>query len=348
MSYLDLVWLTALVLVAAALLWMAALIVLRMLRTRVGQRQAVERRDIMDALLGLLAGDDTAAARLEPFVAQSRLMGEIVVEFRSLVRGDDHERVQHELRRLGLPAVLAARIATGPKASRLASLEALSALGGSEAEAGLQAALRQGDADIRLTALKGLVDAGATIDLARTLDDLAAGAFGHSRLVAEIIRASTARDPQSSVAALNRTDLDGFARALLIDGLGASGDYSAIPRLLEAARDPDLEARAAVARAAGQLMHPELQPALAILLDDPEWPVRASAAEAVGLAGFTSLAAPLARLLEDPQWWVRFRAGEALCRLGASGAAHLHWAGTGGSPLARHTADLAVAEARAA
>jgi len=347
-SHLDLIWLTALVLVAGALLWMAALILLRLRRARVGRRRALERREIMDALLGLLAGDDTATARLAPFVARPRLMGEIVVEFRSLVRGDDHERVQHELRRLGLPAALSERVAKGSKAGRLASLEALSALGGPEAEAVLQAALRQADADVRLAALKGLVDAGATIDLARMLDDLVAGAFGHSRLIAEIIRGTAARDALPSIAALERTDLDGFARALLIDGLGASGDYRAIPRLLEAARDRDFEARAAVARAAGQLMHPALQPALAILLEDPAWPVRASAGEAVGQAGFTTLADPLARLLEDPQWWVRFRAAEALCRLGASGAAHLKRAGMSGNPLASHTAELAIAEARAA
>lgn len=347
MSHLDLIWITALLLAAVTVLWMAALILLRLGRTGAEARRALERGKIMDALLGLLAGDDTATARLAPFVGRPGLMGDIVMEFRSLVQGDDHERVQRELRRLGLPAALAAHAATGSRAGRLGSLEALAALGGPEAEALLQAALRQEDAEVRLTAFKGLVDAGSTVDLATILDGLAAGTFSRSRLIAEIIRKATARDTLASIAALGRTDLDSFARALLIDGLGASGDYRAIPRLLEAAHDPDFEARAAVARAAGQLMHPGLQPALASLLDDPEWPVRASAAEAVGSAGFTALAAPLVQLLDDSQWWVRFRAGEALRRLGASGAAHLQQAGAGASPRARHTAELALAETAA-
>ena len=345
MSGLSLVWITALVLVAAALLWMAVLIALRLRSARRNEAQATERRSIMDALLRLLRGEAVATTRLAPFVSRPRLMGEILVEIRGLVRGDDHDRLRETLRGLDLPEALARVAARGSKAARIASLEALSAIGGAAAEASLRAALVQGDPEVRLTALKGLVDAGNPIDLGHVLADLAGGAFGRSRVVVEVVREAIARTPEPALAALARADLDGFTRALLIDGLGAAGEYRAIADLIAAAEDPDPEVRAAVARAAGRLMHPAMQPALGVLLKDPAWHVRASAAEGIGMANLAILAEPVADLLGDREWWVRFRAGEALRRLGASGAAQLRRVSAGGDSLARHTAELALAEA---
>lgn len=344
MSVLTLIWMTAVSLIVLALAWMIGLILARAVHERRAERRAASRTTVMGALVGILQGREGAAEALNPFKGRARLMAEALLELNAVVRGADRERVLVEVRRLGLPALLAARMLRGAPAGRLSSLEALAVLGGPEAATALRAAWRTGAPSIREAALSALVEAEAPISIGAVLDAIVAGELPATRTLTEVARRITRSDPQAAVAALGRHDLTELARALLLDSLGASGDYEVIPSLVAAARDESPDVRTAAIRGLGRLMHPAAKPTISHALFDPSWHVRSAAAEAAGTAGLTTLTDRLCALLADPEWWVRFRAGEALARLGPVGIARLREVVQSELPVASRMAGLALAE----
>jgi HEAT repeat protein len=348
MSALTGLWVAALVLTGAALAWMTVLIGLRLWRRRADARRAADRQIVQGAMVAMLQGDGPAAERLRPYLGRARLMAGATLELLGLIRGSGEAVVLDELRRLGMVETLAARLTRGSQAGRLAALEALALFGGPMAEHALGAALNNSDREIRIAALKGLVTCGAPISVDTVLAQASGGARRPSRLFADILRKVTAANPADAIVALARPGLDVTSKGLLLEALGASGDYAAVEALIRATADGELEVRIAAVHALGRLMHPAAQMALAGALADPKWEVRAAAAEAAGYAGFTRLAEALGLLLGDRQWWVRFRAGAALARMGPPGLDQLRRAVAARTPLATRAAELALAEGASA
>lgn len=345
MSSLTLIWVIALVLIGAALAWMSGLILARLVKeTRAADRTA-DRKLIIQALSGLLRGQAEAGDILPPFVRRPQVLAEAVLDFQGLIRGADQERAMGALRNLGLIPVLEARIIHGSRDERLTSVEALAALGGEEVKAALRRAIRSKDPNVRMAAIKGLADAGAPPTPSRLLDYVGTGELTPSRVYSEVMRQAVAAAPADGLLALQRHDLSSLMRAVLLDALGRSGAYEAVPALALAAEDPAPDVRTAAVRGLGRLQHPSAASTLAAALVDEAWTVRSAGAEAVGAAGLVRLAPQVAALLDDPEWWVRFRAGDALGKLGKAGRGQLDAAAADGArPVAQRAAERALAE----
>lgn len=345
MSSLTLIWVAALVLIGAALTWMSGLILARLVKEGHAAKRAAERKLIIQALSGLLRGQAEAAGALSPFVARPQVLAEAILDFQGLIRGADQERAMDALRNLGLIEALEGRVLHGSRDERLTSVEALAALGGDEVKAALRRAIRSKDANVRMAAIKGLADAGAPPTPSRLLDYVGTGELAPSRIFAEVMRQAVAGAPAEGLLALRRQDLTPLMRAVLLDALGRSGAYEAVPALAAAATDPDPDVRTAAVRGLGRLQHPAAADTLASALADQIWTVRAAGAEAVGAAGLVRLAPAVAALLDDPEWWVRFRAGDALSRLGKLGRGLLETvAADDARPVAQRAAERALAE----
>ncbi|AYV48304.1 hypothetical protein CFHF_25055 [Caulobacter flavus] len=345
MSSLTLIWATALVLIGAALTWMTGLIVARLMKESRASDRSTDRKLIIQALSGLLRGQTEAAEALSPFVRKPEVLAEAILDFQGLIRGVDQERAMGALRSLGLIQALEERIVHGSRDERLTSVEALAALGGDEVKAALRRAIRSKDPNVRMAAIKGLADAGAPPTPSRLLDYVGAGELTPSRVYAEVMRQAVASSPADGLLALRRQDLSPLMRAVLLDALGRSGAYQAVPALAAAAADADPDVRTAAVRGLGRLQHPSAADTLAGALADPAWPVRSAGAEAIGAAGLVRLAPAIAALLDDPEWWVRFRAGDALGRLGKAGRALLEAAASDDArPVAQRAAERALAE----
>lgn len=344
MSPLTLIWVAALALAGLAIGWMSVLIVLRLFRQRADARRAVDRGAVMRAFMDVLKGAGDPAVSLAPYAHRARLMAEAILELHALVRGADQVRILDLLRRIGTVGVLIDRLDHGSRTGRLLSLEALSALGGDEAQSAMRRAVRAKEPIVRLAALKGLVDSGAPPSVGAMLDHVHSGDIAPSGVFSELLLAVVAHDPDRAIQSLSRTDLTPLVRILLLDAVGRAGAYQAVPALVEAARDPEPEIRIAAIRGLGRLKHPAGGKALAAALADESWIVRAAAAEGIGAVGLVRLAPALAVLMNDGEWWVRFRAGAALRRLGAPGVQALSALAEGGGATARDAAAMALAE----
>lgn len=348
MSAPRLVWVAALALTAAALAWMLALIALRARHDRAAARRAEDRRRIELAFVDLLLGRCDLERALGPYRTQAQLMAERLLDLLSLVRGGDRDVVLEAYRTLGLDAAMRARACRGSSAGRLCCIEALAAFPGRDTELALQRVAAGASPKLRLAALQSLKAVGGTLAIGAVVEGLATDRLELSELTAEFVRELATSDPQATLAALRPRGLSAQLRALLVEGLGASGDYSVLACLIEHAGHAEPHVRAAAVTALGRLMHPSAEAAFAVALEDESWVVRCAAAEAAGAAGLSVLAPRLVQRLSDPIWRVRYRAAAALAELGPAGEAHLRRALAAAVEPACSAASFALAERAAA
>ena len=221
------IWSVALALCAAAVLWMSALIVLRVFSDRAARRRAEDRRAVERCFVGILQGRSDVVRDLSPYRGRARLMAESLLDFLTLVRGVDLEIVLAALESVGVDKVLAARLNRGSLAGRLASVEALGAFPGEATRAALVQAAARGPATVRLAALRSLLQAGGEVDIARLLQHLARGELRHSGPLTDLAHLVIAADPTAAMNVLAQPDLAPATRILIVEGLGAAGAYAA-------------------------------------------------------------------------------------------------------------------------
>lgn len=345
MSELQLIWLVSLALAAAALVWMTALILARLLRERADRRRAHDRAVIQQVWLDLLAGHGDAVGRLRQVRGRARLMAESLLEVVALVRGAERERLIATLQAFDVDSVFRRRLLRGSAAGRLAAAEALSIFPGEAGVAALRRALvatRSGE--LRVALMRSLSDLSAPPGLNEVLGDVRGRRASESLLYLPLLGRLVANRPMEGLQAFGDGGTVGPARVLLAEALGASGDFRVLQPLCFAAAAPDEELRIAAVRGLAALGHPAAEQAILAALDDPVWMVRAAACEAAGRIGLRSAIAALARQLDDSVWWVRFRAGEALAALGAPGRERLQAEALDGGELSRRTASMVLAE----
>lgn len=344
MQALLFIWAAALWLALAALLWMGALVGLRLAHERRMTRLAVDRRAVEKILVGVMLGRGEATQQLAPYAGRARLLAEVALDFLSLVRGQDRERVVAAMREAGIDATLRRRLQRGSLAGRLAAMEALAVFPGPDTEAALRNAADDRQPRARLAALRSLWTVGGGITLDRVIDDLKRGALERSGLLADFLRALVAADPDAALRACERPDLTPAVWVLLLEALGEAGDYRALAPMMRQAAASEPEVRATAVLALGRLRHPAAAPALQAALSDRSWRVRAAASEAAGAARLVSLAEPLTQRLSDGAWRVRFQAAKALVELGPAGLRLLQQAVNSPLETARRAATLALAE----
>lgn len=335
----------ALVLSGAAVAWMSALMLLRVIHHARAERRRVDRRRVEACLLSILQGECDLQRDLGPYDHRARLMGETLLDFLAIVAGRDRQIVLSALETLGLPDTLRARLRRGSAAGRLVSLEALAAFPGPETEAALRKVADVGPPDVRLAALSSLHEMSRDLPLGRVLRELETGGLKPSAVVGELVRTLVADAPRSAAGELGHGLLPEVVQVLIVDGLAAAGDYGVAPTLIRVAQSsPSSQVRAAALAALGKLMHPMAEDAVRKGLADPSWEVRAAAAEAAGAARFGALSGGLAAGLSDPVWRVRFVAATALAKLGGEGVERLRLAAASTTPAEAETAALVLAE----
>lgn len=345
MSELLLIWTVSIALAAAALAWMAGLIVARMLRERAERRRERDRRLIQQAFLDIMGGSGDAVGRLRGVRRRARLMAEALLEVIALVRGAERDRLISALHAFRVDEVFQRRLLRGSVAGRMAAAEALSIFPDAAAVAALREALaRARPAELRVGLIRSLIDLSAPPDLDEVLADLVGRRASDSLLYLPVIGRLVSDDPRAGLRAFGDARLSGDARVILAEALGAGGDYRALQPLCLASRAPDMELRIAAVRGLAALGHPAAESAILSALSDEVWMVRSAACEAAGRIGLPAAVPALVDQLEDPVWWVRFRAGEALAALGETGLERLRGLAASGGDLSRRAASMALAE----
>lgn len=345
MSLLGFLWWSSLAFGAAALTWMLGLIFARVMRARRDARLGLDQARMRRLFLAVMEGDTGALHQLRRPTRRARLTAEAVLDVAGLVRGHDRERLVAALSDLGVPGRLRRRLRRGSRAGRIAAAEALALLPDSaNADALREALARTRDPEFRVAAFNALLALGSAPALRDLLADISARGLQDSLLYETVLRTLVAQAPDEALAAFTDPDTSTLVRTLLADALGRAGDYRAVPVLMTAAPDAELELRIACIRALGGLAHPAAEPVVLEALADTAWEVRAAAAEAAGRIGLSSAAVPLVQALADAVWWVRFRSGEALAALGEKGVASLRLAAQVDQDVVRRAAALALAE----
>lgn len=204
----------------------------------------------------------------------------------------------HSLRRFASNraiTVLHGRLRAGPKASRMAVLDTLEAIGTDRVLPVLVVGLGHDDLAVRNRAGEVLASLGNSgrVDIARTVLWLLRSPDINVRRMAVGV-ARDVRDPNETLW----------------------------PRLFELLRDEDWWVRERVADALIALAGVRMLGHLSHLLDDPQAPIRMFAVDVIGRLGEPkALGALVRRALDDTDWWVRERAMEAIAVLGDKRAA---------------------------
>lgn len=345
MNLLVLLWWSSLALAGLALGWMTGLIIARLFRENRDARRVVDRQTLSGAYLAIMSGTGDAATLLEPFRKRSRLLAESLLDVLDLVRGAERDRLISSLVDAGVADRLRSRLTRGSRTGRLAAAEALSVFPSPATRTALRALHRSSsDAEIRIASIRTLIDVGDPPSAHDLIADLDGKAESDSLLYAPVLRRLAVDAPDDALQTLTLPGLGVAARSVMIEAVGASGDYRALPALSLMAAAPELGVRISAVRALGTLAHPGSADTIAGALADDAWDVRAEAAMAAGKIGGAGLVLALTPLLEDPVWWVRFRAAESLGRMGETGIGALRIAATSPVDVIQLSASLALAE----
>ncbi len=276
----------------------------------------------------------------------SSTLTDLAIEFIQLVRGTDKERFIKNAQKLGVPDRLRYRLRSASPRLRLEAAEALAEFGDPRSIQGLQAALDDSNADVRLAAALSLAAAGAAPPARELVTKLQLGTHEKSKLIVSLFRVLAKSRPEEIKELIVGGGYPPAVKAAAVEALATSGDYSLVPTIshLVLLASPKHEALPHYLRALGVLGHPAAAEALKHGLDSPEWKVRAAAAEAAGHICLLECSERLTELLGDTNWWVRFRAAQSLTRMGAEGRKLLTNVATAGEGLAREAARLTLAE----
>lgn len=109
-------------------------------------------------------------------------------------------------------------------------------------------------------------------------------------------------------------------RTYILQALGKIGDETALPVILDAARDTNSAIRRFAVSALADLGNSQAIDALIVSLDDPETDIRAAAATALGMLGDRKAEDGLIALLSDEEISVKAQSVIALGHLGSDKA----------------------------
>jgi HEAT repeat protein len=301
----------------AVMVWL--IVKRRRLEITAKQRQASEM-DLARTLLQKLAGAVIAdPGRFAEAPAEARLGA--VSQLLRLIRGGDRERLLQIAESDGLFNATLAMLHSVALARRVDAMHVLEQFASPACIDALQARMA-GDASpaARLEAACALARLGHLPPPAAVVDMLDLMHCTQTRLHRALFR-SLAAQHADQLTAMVRSDDFARLRAMLVEALGWSEDYSVLATLENSAADSDPEVRSSALRAARKLGHPRMEPWVVPLLDDASDSVRIQAVQTCGQLGLRSAMPRLERLAIDPSWWVRLRASQALAILQSGGAA---------------------------
>lgn len=319
MNLLELIWLISLILAGLSILVMFGLIVRRVISMRRDRLESAARDALTTLILDYLEGTVTLdALRGAARGKNSRLMSDIVRDLLRLIRGDDRDRLIALLRELGVVELHLSALHRRNPHARMAAIAALSFFDEPRVINEVRARLDDPDAAVRLAAAQALGELRSVGSVRVLVDKLQIGTRETSRELYNVFR-KLAPEETSQLISLLHVEVPDLVKALALDALGKSGDYSAIDAVAGMVTDESENVRAQALRALAELAHPAAQPMVMRALTDPSWAVRAVAARCAGRIGLSEAIPLLEDLLDDDVWWVRQRAAESLYELGDLG-----------------------------
>lgn len=299
---------------------MAALLLFLVMRRDLKERRSKMAAELTRALTREMmgAGENIAAS---PAFRQARpaerlaAIGHLV----QLLRGEDRDRLVALAEVQGLLED-ALRHARRPRPrQQIDALRLLGSIGGGQAVAALDNVLREDPRlETRLEAASLLARLDALPQPDELIHHLALRSTRITPLHRTLFRLIASSHPAELFALARSEDLPPAVRALVIDALGWTEDFSALPLLAAAAKDPHPPVRLAALDSATKLGHPGSANWIMPLLKDPVPPVRARAIRACQIMRLTDGLPAIAELRHDPSPWVRLRAQQAQQVLGTS------------------------------
>lgn len=297
----------------------ALLLVLVMRRDRKERARAAAEansRLLTREIMAALPGEEQPGEAYLRASAEQRLAA--VSHLGRLVRGEDRLRLTAFVERHQLIDRVLAGARRRRVARRVDAVRALGGVGGWQASDALDHMLRHDKAlPVRLEAaamlarLEALPRAEVLVE-ALSLEQVPVTPLHHA-----LFRALAPYRAEELLALAGRSFPPGL-RALIVDALGWTEDYSTLAALATAAQAAEPEIRLAALAAATRLNHPAAAKWILPLLDDPEPNVRAQAARTCASMGLRAARPQLDAMRGDSSRWVRLRAGEALATLGAT------------------------------
>lgn len=295
------------------------LLVLVMRRDRKERSRAAAEatsRSLTREIMAALPGEAQPGEAYQRASTEQRLAA--VAHLGRLLRGEDRLRLTSFVERHNLIDRVLAGTQRRRVARRVDAVRALGGVGGWQATDALDRMLRHDKAlPVRLEAaamlarLESLPRADVLVE-ALALESVPVTPLHHA-----LFRA-LAPYRAEELLALAQHDLPPGLRALIVDALGWTEDYSTLEALAAAAQAAEPEVRLAALAAATRLNHPAAAKWIVPMLDDPEQNVRATAARTAAAMGLRAALPQLERLRGDPSRWVRLRAGEAVAALGGA------------------------------
>lgn len=276
----------------------------------------VNSRSLTREIMAALPGTEPPGDAYRNASSEQRLAA--VSHLSRLVRGEDRVRLTAFVDRHDVVEQVLARTRRRRTARRVDAVRALGGVGGAQAIAALQTMLRHDrslpvrlEAAAMLARLEVLPPANALLD-ALSLEYVPITPLHHA-----LFRALAPLRAEELLT-LARRGLPPPLRALIVDALGWTDDYSTLGAIEEASRSPEPEVRLAALAAGTRLNHPAAAKWIVPLLADPEQGVRAQAARACATMGLRSALPAVERMRQDPSRWVRLRANEAVAALGGA------------------------------
>lgn len=342
MSALFALWLLSVALAGMALAIMSCLVIARALGVVRGRSREAERR----RLLPLLLAAETDAGSLAAIGPASEVLTDLSIELVQIMRGADHSRLVVLLALLGVPEQLRRRLVNGAPRIRATAAEALASFADETSAGWLLKALEDPNADVRLSAAMALAASGHAPPALLLIDRLGIGVSEHSMRIVRLFQEIGKERPNEIRNLIEDERTPQSAKVAAIDALSASGGFALVPLIagLALRADPIGDELPHYLSALGDFADPAGAPAVEQGLRSEAWQARAAAAKAAGQIGLPQTCGRLVALLNDGEWWVRFRAGEALTILGEEGRRLLRETAPVGPEPARTAARLTLAE----
>ena len=273
---LDIMWLTAVVLVAATLLVLAGLVALRLLGKLSRQSRQQRKRQAARRLAGIMSATARTGETVGPFILSERRQARyerVALGMIDDVEGPEREALVRALGQLGTRERALARLERPEVPVRLFAVRTLGLFQDGAAKTGLEAALDDPVLSVRLAAASQLLRRGSTpeeLDLARRL---AGRSDGNLPL------------PDEASDGLSVMDISLVAQQLFAQTPPERDDSGEAQDLQTRLSHADWQVRVAAARAIGPDADGAIRARLEDLRTDPVWPVRTAAAATLARLG---------------------------------------------------------------
>lgn len=270
-------------------------------------------------LLQVVADNQDAIGQLPNEVRRADILAHGLLEIAALIKGRDRDKLVNAVYEAGGFEPLVRKALRGSLAQRMTCLEAVAFFPLKTCRPILRTAMTDPNPEVRLIAVGGLIEAGASISPKNLIRSSLDGHLPVSLRFMALLHHLVKNQPRSAIETLQDEHLPLAYQLMLCDAVGSAGDYEALPILSRKAISMVPELRAIAINALGRLKHPGAEPVIDRAVDDDDWRVRRAAVEAIGQVKFKRQYQKVAELLGDPVWAVRAQAVATLAAAGEQG-----------------------------